>query len=69
MVAAVTAAALLAPAASANADTTATSRVCIQPVGNLTPCLETVICGAPSAVARAAGLDEYGIDPQLNCVH
>lgn len=43
------------------------SRVCISPLG-LTPCLETIICGAPSKVARAAGLDEYGIDPTVNCL-
>ena len=48
--------------------TSTADRACIRPAGYLTPCLETVICGAPSAVARAAGLDEYGIDPTLNCI-
>jgi hypothetical protein len=69
IVAAVTTAAVLAPAGTASADTTTDTRVCIRPLGYVTPCLETVICGAPSTIARAAGLDEYGIDPTVNCVH
>ena len=48
---------------------TATSRSCSRPLGLTDRCLETIICGTPSAVAHAAGLDEYGIDPTMNCVH
>ena len=67
MVAALTAAALLAPAAqSATADTD-TSRSCTRPIGT-SQCLENVVCGAPSTIARAVGADEYGIDPTVNCV-
>lgn len=47
---------------------TATSRSCSRPLGLTDQCLETIICGTPSKVARAAGLDEYGIDPTVNCV-
>jgi hypothetical protein len=54
---------------SVSATSTTERRVCIRPLGYVTPCLETVVCGAPSTIARAAGLDEYGIDPTVNCVH
>lgn len=49
-------------------EATTASRSCSRPLGLTDQCLESIICGAPSKVARAAGLDEYGIDPQMNCV-
>lgn len=47
---------------------TRSARSCSRPLGLTDECLETIICGAPSKVAHAAGLDEYGIDPRVNCV-
>ena len=68
-IAATTAVGATAPATASAADTQAASAdVCISPLG-LTPCLESVICGLPHKVAVALGLDEYGIDLQMNCVH
>ncbi len=49
-------------------EATTASRSCSRPLGLTDECLENIVCGTPSKVARAAGLDEYGIDPQMNCV-
>ena len=58
------AAAVLAPAASASAETT-DGRSCTRPLGT-SQCLENVICGAAARALEPAA--EYGIDPTVNCV-
>ena len=64
MLAALTAAAVLAPAAqSAQADTD--TRSCTRPIGT-SQCLENVICGAAARALEPA--EQFGIDPTVNCV-
>jgi hypothetical protein len=48
--------------------TSTAARSCSRPLGLTDECLENTICGLPSRVARAAGLDQHGIDPTVDCV-